>query len=53
MSQSDGNNSQGLYTSVAGKLLLRKLIKVKHFTFLLFLLKFKKDLWVRVIFHEV
>ena len=29
MSQSDSSNSQGLHTSVAGKLLLRKLIENK------------------------
>ena len=31
MSQSHGSNSQGLHTSVAGKLLLRKLIESKTF----------------------
>ena len=42
MSQSHGSNSQGLHTSVAGKLLLRKLIECKTFYILLFLLKFFK-----------
>ena len=51
MSQTHGSNSQGLRTSVAGKLLLRKLIENKTFYIFTFFLKFKKDLWVQVIFH--
>ena len=30
MAQNHGSNSQGLHTSVAGKLLLRKIIELLH-----------------------
>ena len=42
MSQSDGSNSQGLHTSVAGKLLLRTLIKSKTFYIFTFSFEIQK-----------
>ena len=52
MSQRHGSNSQGLHISVAGKLLLRKLIESKTVYIFTFSFEIQKDLWVRVIFHE-
>ena len=42
MSQSRGSNSQGLQTSVAGKLLLRKLIESKTFYIFTFSFEIQK-----------
>ena len=42
MSQSHGSNSQGLHTSVAGKLLFRKLIESKTFYIFTFSIEIQK-----------
>ena len=42
MSQSHGSNSQGLHTSVTGKLLLRKLIESKKFYIFTFSFEIQK-----------